>query len=1184
MTTTKNLAHVLCVGILAFVVMASSVHADIISYWTMDGHFEDDIADNDGIWKGLADPIFTEDRDGNADSAILLNGLDEFIQVAQSTELPLYQHEAFSVSMWVKGPIQRDKRVWSESTTRNRGALYNLGSHSQATNGAFDLYVRPDTGAAPANHIRSVAEPFDDTWHHLAVVDNNGSVAVYVDGVRDTAVIGYVRPVMDLDITTIGGILRVADDGSDHVCCTFQGAIDDVRIYDHALTDEEVAELCPPEPCPEEGDTHCDDLLVDGPADGSPGEYTITALDAIDDSGDAISYTFTIDDGQGGVTTIGPQVDNFIIRTLGAGEWIVSVTVDDDPLCDDAAADATCAVNIDVECPAEGDTRCDSLEVVGPDGNVPGTYTLNALATDDSLDIVTYTFRAQNGDDPAMTVGPTQNPSASFVLTTGTWTFSVTVDDGTLCDDVADTNTCTVADFEIEAPKPMMVAHYTLDGFIEDETGNTEGATMTGADPVYVDGFDDTEEGAAQFNGVDDLISLNWAGEAAGGLALYGNEAYTVAMWVRGCPQPDYRVFSEASTTDNNPLVNIGTQNNGQGPAVDLYIRSGGAQLNHIWSHRGAFEGYDSSNEALCLEEGEWHHICWVDDGGDAVLYIDGVRDGADFSYVKPVMPTDTTTIGGILRAAPSHWFNGAIDDVRLYNYALSAEDVAALVPPLDNCPADGDTHCDDFLVEPPIDAPKDNTAGTWTVTALDALDDSGDEIWYTFVATHEGGEVFRQGPQLDPVAQFLLGGGEWTIDLSVDDVIRCPDVAADAECGSQTITVVTPEPIEVSRWTFNAHLDDTLPAMNHGEFSNPGMTYTQNRFGDADSAVNFRGDGAGDWVRAQHNSGLPLYHNYAYSIAMWVRGDGTVDNVDDRVWSESTTTSNTPLFNIGTHFRGTGPQVDVFIRANGSTPMGHRLSQGAAFDGQWHHIVWCDENGDAALYIDGVRDGTDFSYTKPDLLNMPLDITTIGGILRGGPCCLFTGDIDDVRTFNYKLSEEEITEIYNSTDDEGPRENCDVEGDEDGNGLSDCEDPACVDHASCLEEDCDTIGDEDGNGLADCDDPVCMPLPACDEGPTFVRGDSNSSGTIDLTDGIRTLNFLFTGGPAPTCMDAADASDDGQLGINDAIQVFSYLFTGGAAPKDPGPTNASYPASDCGTDPSEDGLDCAEVSATCSQ
>jgi len=134
--------------------------------------------------------------------------------------------------------------------------------------------------------------------------------------------------------------------------------------------------------------------------------------------------------------------------------------------------------------------------------------------------------------------------------------------------------------------------------------------------------------------------------------------------------------------------------------------------------------------------------------------------------------------------------------------------------------------------------------------------------------------------------------------------------------------------------------------------------------------------------------------------------------------------------------------------------------------------------------------------------------------------------------------------------------------------------------------EDCGNGIDDDGDGLIDCDDDDCAEVGPPDCPPpadTFVRGDSNSSGTIDLTDGIRTLNFLFTGGPEPTCLDAADSSDDGQLGINDAIQVFSYLFTGGPPPQDPAPSSANYPPSDCGSDATNDELDCAEQSPTCS-
>jgi len=129
----------------------------------------------------------------------------------------------------------------------------------------------------------------------------------------------------------------------------------------------------------------------------------------------------------------------------------------------------------------------------------------------------------------------------------------------------------------------------------------------------------------------------------------------------------------------------------------------------------------------------------------------------------------------------------------------------------------------------------------------------------------------------------------------------------------------------------------------------------------------------------------------------------------------------------------------------------------------------------------------------------------------------------------------------------------------------------------------CDNGSDDDGDDLVDCDDPDCADdEDACPPGGGFVRGDSNSSGVIDLTDGVLTLNFLFTGGPPPPCLDAADTDNNGVLVISDAVVTFSYLFTGGAAPVDPAPSATSYSRDDCGPDDSDDALDCSVISATC--
>lgn len=109
--------------------------------------------------------------------------------------------------------------------------------------------------------------------------------------------------------------------------------------------------------------------------------------------------------------------------------------------------------------------------------------------------------------------------------------------------------------------------------------------------------------------------------------------------------------------------------------------------------------------------------------------------------------------------------------------------------------------------------------------------------------------------------------------------------------------------------------------------------------------------------------------------------------------------------------------------------------------------------------------------------------------------------------------------------------------------------------------------------------DAVLLPtLPGPPPGRRFVRGDGNGDGLINLTDAVFILNYLFSGGPAPPCLDAADVDDTGvdQPTITDPIRVLGWLFLGGAGPPAPAPSATAYLKADCGVDPTPDSLDCA--------
>ncbi|MFO1501545.1 MAG: LamG domain-containing protein [Verrucomicrobiota bacterium] len=148
--------------------------------------------------------------------------------------------------------------------------------------------------------------------------------------------------------------------------------------------------------------------------------------------------------------------------------------------------------------------------------------------------------------------------------------------------------------------------------------------------------------------------------------------AVTVTLWakVAGSTLTDLRLFSEASTTDNNPLFNLGTGSTGGINNLDILFRqTPWATVDHL---RTVSEPLDDT----------WHHIAYIQQAdGSRALYIDGVKDDLEIpAKEEGAWRLNTTSIGGILRANPTHWLTGLIDDVALWNRALSEAELKQVV------------------------------------------------------------------------------------------------------------------------------------------------------------------------------------------------------------------------------------------------------------------------------------------------------------------------------------------------------------------------------------------------------------------------------------------------------------------------------------------------------------------------
>lgn len=93
------------------------------------------------------------------------------------------------------------------------------------------------------------------------------------------------------------------------------------------------------------------------------------------------------------------------------------------------------------------------------------------------------------------------------------------------------------------------------------------------------------------------------------------------------------------------------------------------------------------------VEAGQWHHVCGTYDGAHLRLYIDGQLDpGGPVSYSGGITTNNFNVYIGENAEKPGRGWIGAIDEVRIHNYALKPGAVANL---LCGEPAAGDVNHD---------------------------------------------------------------------------------------------------------------------------------------------------------------------------------------------------------------------------------------------------------------------------------------------------------------------------------------------------------------------------------------------------------------------------------------------------------------------------------------------------------
>ncbi|MEV0809799.1 LamG-like jellyroll fold domain-containing protein [Micromonospora sp. NPDC050200] len=177
---------------------------------------------------------------GRYGSALAFDGVDDAVQLAHGAPLALGDRD-FTVATWLRysAASGRDQVVfWAYGVGATERALW---LRAQPGKDRLMAYAQTDVGPAGVAALDASASVAfgDNAWHHVALTRAAGVLSLSVDGkvLSSAPISGSLTygDTFEVDGLQLGARL----DGVDRLA----GALDEVRVFDRALSDEELARV-----------------------------------------------------------------------------------------------------------------------------------------------------------------------------------------------------------------------------------------------------------------------------------------------------------------------------------------------------------------------------------------------------------------------------------------------------------------------------------------------------------------------------------------------------------------------------------------------------------------------------------------------------------------------------------------------------------------------------------------------------------------------------------------------------------------------------------------------------------------------------------------------------------------------------------------------------------------------------
>jgi prepilin-type N-terminal cleavage/methylation domain-containing protein len=176
---------------------------------------------------------------GVVNNALYFDGSNDYVILPATESLDLTTDISFTVSVWVNGiptpqdTLVRESSVICWSPTDLRGIGLDLTGEGSSSVGRYTFKMRNSTDSSYLTTISSWA----NKWVNLVAIYNKDTnkMRLYANGVLQGEMNGTATLSAGAGRRRIGSALIIAGNGS-----YFHGTIDEVRVYDTALTTVQV--------------------------------------------------------------------------------------------------------------------------------------------------------------------------------------------------------------------------------------------------------------------------------------------------------------------------------------------------------------------------------------------------------------------------------------------------------------------------------------------------------------------------------------------------------------------------------------------------------------------------------------------------------------------------------------------------------------------------------------------------------------------------------------------------------------------------------------------------------------------------------------------------------------------------------------------------------------------------------